>query len=191
MAKASVNSILQGLSGRIGNLIYKQYGDKVVVTRVPTFSGKWSPKQKAARRKFSDASKFADRIRSDPSLSALYAQAAKKRRIALRPFAIKDFLQAPIIRAIDSSRYRGCAGDEIFITTEDSFKVIDVQVVVRGPGSTMLEGGSATKLGTSWRYLATKTCARAEKLSLEAIATDRAGNKATRTEIRDLTRGKN
>lgn len=191
MAKASLNGILQGFSGRVGNLIYKQYGDKVVVTRIPTFSGKWSPKQKAARKKFGAASKFAEQIRADPALRALYAQAAKKHRIAIRPFAIKDFLQGPIIRALDSSRYRGCAGDEIVVTTGDGFKVIDVQVVIHGAGRTLLEGGSATKLGASWRYLATKTCSGEERLTVEAIATDRAGNKATRTDIREPSRGKN
>lgn len=187
MAKADLNSALRGLRGRIGDLIYKQYGDKVVVTRVPKFSGQWSKKQHDRRKKFGDASAYAERVRSDPELRAVYAPAAKKRRMAIRPFAIKDYLQAPIIRSIDTSSYTGCAGDPILIATGDAFKVVKMEIVVRGRSRAAIERGAASKLGADWQYVATRPCPAGEKVTFEITATDRAGNKSTLTDSRLLS----
>lgn len=75
MATARSNSALTGLRGRVGDLVYKRYGDKIVVTRVPQFDGEWSAAQRRAREQFAAASRYAmhSALAGDLGVSQMWA----------------------------------------------------------------------------------------------------------------------
>jgi len=84
MAHLRNNSPLHGLSGRVGNLIFKYYPQlnngkgKVVVTRDPDMSGiKPSPLQKLRRDVFAEAVAYARTVKRDPEKRAAYEKVLK------------------------------------------------------------------------------------------------------------------
>lgn len=93
MAIATFSSSFRPLSGKVGGLIFKHYGNKVVVTRAPVFTKPWTPAQQAARRRFAEASAYARTVQNDPVLRAKYARTATRRGLTIRAVAISAWLQ--------------------------------------------------------------------------------------------------
>ena len=64
--------------GRVGDRIYKTYGDKIIVTRVPCFAG-YVPTaaQRERRDRMRAATAFAQSVYADPAAKAVYVAAAK------------------------------------------------------------------------------------------------------------------
>ena len=73
------SELLKHLRGHVGKqLVFKQYGDKTVVTRYPNMKRvKRSPLQKAGTRKFADAVAYAQSILRNPKKRKAFA---RKRR---------------------------------------------------------------------------------------------------------------
>jgi hypothetical protein len=94
MAKAIINSALQTLRGRIGDLVFKQYDYGTVVTRVPRMNRvKPSRKQLAHRQDVKAAGKFYRRVLNDPTLRAQYGAVAAKERIPLSAVTLRAFFR--------------------------------------------------------------------------------------------------
>jgi hypothetical protein len=71
MARSGNNMLLRGISGKVGDVVIKQYGNKTVITACPDMSAvKPSKKQKQANRKFALAVAYAKSLISDPVRSA-------------------------------------------------------------------------------------------------------------------------
>jgi len=84
MAHLSKNSPLQGMSGRVGTLVFKYYPKlnngkgKVVITQVPDMSRiKPSEVQKLRRSAFAEAVAYAKSIKRDPEKKAAYEKVRK------------------------------------------------------------------------------------------------------------------
>ena len=84
MAHLAKNSPLQGLSGRVGTLVFKYYPKgnngkgKVVVTQVPDMSRvKPSELQKIRRGLFAEAVAYAKSVKRDPEKRAAYEKVRK------------------------------------------------------------------------------------------------------------------
>ena len=103
MAIATFNPSVPRLRGKVGGLVFKHYGDKVVVTRAPTFSGKWSAAQLTGRNRFAQASAYARRVQVDPLLRAKYEQIAAQRGLTVRSAAISAYLKGDA-SSIEASR---------------------------------------------------------------------------------------
>ena len=69
MAISKNNLFLQGFSGKVGNVIVKQYKDKTVLSAIPDMGNrKLSKKQKASNVLMDHANVYAKNIISDPRL---------------------------------------------------------------------------------------------------------------------------
>jgi hypothetical protein len=94
MAISSQNPLLFGFSGRIGNIVIKQYKDKTVISAVPDMAGrKLSPKQKAANKLMRDANVYARHIMADAKVKAEACRQLKVTPNKLYRALVKDFLQ--------------------------------------------------------------------------------------------------
>jgi hypothetical protein len=84
----------RAIRGRLGDRVYKTYGDKVIVTRVPCFDG-YVPTaaQRKRREKLREATAYAQAVYADPAAKAIYVAAAKQ--LGRQPFrlAVADFLR--------------------------------------------------------------------------------------------------
>lgn len=87
------SKLLQNLRGGVGKqLIFKQYGDKTVVTSYPDMSRvKPSEQQKKGRKLFAEAVAYARAINRNPEQKAAYAKKLKPGESVYR-FALKEYL---------------------------------------------------------------------------------------------------
>ena len=77
MAQGKMNPILGTVRGRIGDLVVKQYGSKVVYTRRPVFRNRiFSERQLASQERFREAAMSARALMSDPVTHSAYEDRA-------------------------------------------------------------------------------------------------------------------
>lgn len=178
MAKVSLNALTSHLRGRVGDLVFKRYGDRLVVTRVPQFKKKRmiSKAEKSRQQNFAAANRYALDVLKDPKRRAAYAALAKKSGRSIQVTAISDFLTGPVILGLDPRRFHGNAGEEIVIDTENGLKVSEVQVAIRGETGKVLEEGRAENVRGLWTYAAKRRHPPGGRLTIEVIASDRAGH---------------
>ena len=94
MARLKRNSLLNALQGTIGKeIVFKQYADKVVVSKFPDMSKvKASKLQRVQRKLLAEASAYASKINRDPQLRAKYMKKLKPGESVYRK-AIKEFYE--------------------------------------------------------------------------------------------------
>ena len=79
MARVKDNLIIKGSSGKLGDIIFKQYSYGTVISKVPDRSNvKLSKKQKQANKRFQEAVKFAKAVLADPAQHKNYQKEIKK-----------------------------------------------------------------------------------------------------------------
>lgn len=73
MARVPNNPILKGASGRMGNIVFKQYASGTFMTAAPDRSKvKLSKKQKKANSRFTEAVQYAQSVLKDPKKREAY-----------------------------------------------------------------------------------------------------------------------
>jgi hypothetical protein len=90
-----INLLCRAIRGRVVDRVYKTYGDKIIVTRVPRFDGYMpTAAQRDRRDKMRAATAYAQAVYADPVARAVYVDAAK--HLGRQPFrlAVSDFLRA-------------------------------------------------------------------------------------------------
>ena len=93
MARTDKNALLSGVSGSIGNLVIKQYADKIVVSKKPDMSRvKTSELQQVYQGSFAEAVAYAQQINRDPVKKAAYAKKLKKGQTVFNA-AISEYLK--------------------------------------------------------------------------------------------------
>lgn len=91
MAKVILSAGLEKLSGKMGNVVYRQLYGQTVAGAVPDFSGrKLTAAQKAHLQKVGASAKQASVLLKDPKKRAFYAALAKQERKPLVSVAIRD-----------------------------------------------------------------------------------------------------
>jgi hypothetical protein len=163
MAKIKKNTVLQGLSGKVGDLVFRQMPDgSTVVSAKPDFSERVdSPAQKDRQGRFKLAQAYASQARTLP-VYVEYARQHKKRAYNL---ALADWLLPPVIRGIER-----CEG-RIRVEASDNMQVTVVEVRILDGEGNLLEQGQAQQVGPLlWEYAA------GAEGTIEASAWDLAGN---------------
>lgn len=90
MARAT--SII-AFKGKLGEFIFKRYGNKMVVSRVPDMSNiRPTRKQKAKRSRFKDAVAYAQTIVNDPVKKAAYQKNLRRGKKVYQS-AIAEYLK--------------------------------------------------------------------------------------------------
>jgi len=86
--------MLDNFRGRIGDLIFRQFRGKTVVSQAPDYSRRRrSARQKASSRQFAAAVRHAGKVLADPVQRAAYARRAARSQLTLRGFIIRDFFK--------------------------------------------------------------------------------------------------
>ena len=145
MAVSKKNIIIEGLSGKIGNLVFRRRKtDGKVFVAVPPSPHRTAPtgEKKRMNDKFKRAVLYGKSVIANPATKALYAQSISGGQTAFN-LAVADFLNAPVIEEIDMSNYTGKAGSVIRIKATDNFKVVSVSVTITDADGTQLEVGEA------------------------------------------------
>ena len=104
MANANENLILKNVRGQIGKqFIVKQYRGKTILTAYPNMpKDKPTALQLLYRKRFADAMKYANSIKADPVLNALYETKVKPGQKVVN-YAIAEYLQ--IIKSKEGPKF--------------------------------------------------------------------------------------
>jgi hypothetical protein len=120
---------------------------------------------------------------ADTAAKTVYETKAKGTQVFA--LAVADFFNAPAVDEIDLSQYTGKAGETIHIRASDDFEVRGVSVVIHDANGAVLEQGGAVAGGDgAWTYTATTAVPTGQSVAIEVTATDRPGNKTTKTQTK-------
>ena len=151
MAKVNLNQLLEMLTGKLGNLVFRRRPDgTVIVSGKPRYRGrrrhKGTPAQKAHREHVKEVGPYAKHLAKTHPIYAELAKSevAKGKWLSAYNFAFADCLKPPVIHRIERSE--GC----IRVEATDNIMVKGVQVTVRDEAGRILEMGDATQAEGDW-----------------------------------------
>ena len=145
MAISNNNFILKNFSGKLGNIILRVVGNRSIISKYPDFTNvKWSKAQKANRKRFGDGMRFARKAFENPE-AVLYYESKTKPRQNKFNVAVSDYMLKPEIKHIDTTKYRGKAGDTITVSAYDKYKIMAVIVTILNATGFEIESGMAVE----------------------------------------------
>lgn len=170
MAKVKDNIVMQGTSGAVGNVVFRQMPNgETWVSRNYDFSHrKFSGAQKAHQSRFQQAASYA---RGAAKKYPIYAELALGTVKSPYNWALSDWFNPPVIHHIERK------GGRISVRASDNVMVTKVQVTILDEDGQVLEKGEGTKGTGDWWHYAPSTQGR-----ILAEAWDLAGNVAGRSE---------
>lgn len=170
MAKVRKNTLIDDLSGSIGDLVFKRArSGTTYVARKPTFPNdrKFSAAQLSHQQRFKAAAAYASQAQTEP----IYAALAKKTGQPAYNVALGDYLHPPKIVAVEQ------ADGMIRVYAEDKVKVTRVTVALLDVEGQVLMEGEATPDAIGWWW--TITMDQSEAVRLRVCAWDLPGNEAS------------
>ncbi|WP_412062429.1 hypothetical protein [Rubrivirga sp. IMCC45206] len=176
MATVKLNPILEQLRGKVGDLVFKRYGDGTVVSRTPDFSDhEPTEAQLAHRDRFRQATVYGRVVMADEEARAVYEAAAETRGKPIFSLTVADFFNAPSVDEIDVSGYTGASGDPIVVRASDDVDVQRVVVALTDADGAALESGEAAADAGHWVYTAQTDVAPGTTVRIGVQAVDRPG----------------
>lgn len=159
MAIATDNILVRNVYGGIGKqVVFRQRGEKTIMAKWPSIDKNRKPTagQSIARQAFQAAVYFAQYVRRNEDLTAIYRKMARKGQ-SIYHAAISDAKKAPELSNPQLQAYHGHPGDPLIVTAEDNYKVARVQCSIFNPDGELLESGEAVEVENTfdWSYTAT------------------------------------
>jgi len=181
MATLAGNSLVQGMRGLLGGLVFRDIRGKTVVTTKPDIprSRKQTELQRLYRSKFRDASRYAKSMMRDPAMKEFYWKKAKKLKLPnAYTAAITAYMRKTKVESISTKHYTGKAGQSIFIVArKKDFTVGEVNVTITTKAGQEIEKGQATKTSSGeWIYKSTVNTTAPEELTINVDTQDSMGN---------------
>ena len=97
MAKVKLNPVIELLTGKIGNMVFRRaHTGGISLIPSPDMSHvQWSPAQEAHRQRFKQAVVYARGAMADPEIRQIYENMAVQKKKNKRPFdmAVSDYFQ--------------------------------------------------------------------------------------------------
>ncbi|MGA3014238.1 MAG: hypothetical protein ABSD71_09400 [Bacteroidales bacterium] len=179
MAISFNNLITSNYSGRVGDIILKNYGGKSVMAKRPDCSKVVkSAKQLEINDRFKKAVKYGQYVTRNPELSMYY----KKKRPDLSPYnaGISDYQTRPVIERVDVSGYQGLPRNVVTVSVWKKWNIEGVDLVIFNILGEVIECGAAVPRQFSgnmeWNYSATVENADYQGGRVEVRVTDKPGN---------------
>jgi hypothetical protein len=135
MAKITNNIFLKGLSGSVGDMVFRQMPDgSTRVSAKPVSRHKSSQKQKEHQSRFHQAVAYA---REASKEEPIYTELTRGTSMNAYNLALADYLKPPVIHAIERRDGR------VRVTASDNVMVTRVQVSILDGEGNLLEQGDA------------------------------------------------
>lgn len=147
MAKVADNLVVEGLRGKIGNLLFRRMpnGETWVSKNYDFSKRKFSKAQKKHQGRFQEAAVYA---KSASRKYPIYAQLAKGTVKSPYNWALSDWFNPPVIHQIERAK------DRIRVVATDNVRVTKVQVTILNKAGKVLAKGEAAKgKGNWWDYV--------------------------------------
>jgi len=187
MAESNKNMATEGLTGQIGNFVFRRRraDDKILVSHHPSaHSMPPTAIQEKNMSKFQEAVIYGKSILADAANKAAYKDKAHAGESAFN-VAVADYFHAPYITEIDVTQYTGAVGSTITVGATDDFEVAKVHVHIANGDGTVVEDGDAVKNadGLHWVFTATQNNASTTGDKITVTAYDRPGNETGQDKV--------
>jgi hypothetical protein len=182
MAISFKNVITRMYSGRVGDIVFRNYGGKSVMAKRPDCSKVVkSPAQLENQKRFAKAVKSSKTVKNNPQRFEYYSNKKKKKKyMSAYHAAMSDFMSKPKVQKVDLTTYRGQAGNVIKILAWDKFRVETVSVMILNKMGQLIESGPAVALPFSgnreWDYISTVENVDYKSCRVLVQVKDRPGN---------------
>ena len=182
MAISFKNVITRMYSGRVGDIVLRNYGGKSVMAKRPECSKVVkSEAQLENQKRFAKAVKISKAVKNDPQRSKDYSEKKKKMKYKdVYHAAMSDCLTKPRVQKVDLVSYRGLKGNIIRISAWDKFRVETVSVMIMNKMGQLIEKGPAVARMYSgnreWDYIATTENVDYTGGKVIVLVTDKPGN---------------
>jgi hypothetical protein len=183
MAISFNNIITNGLTGKIGGIVFRRWYGKTVIAKEQSPYYSSSPAQQNHRQLFQQASAYAKKVLLDTELLQFYQSRIRGGQRAYN-IALADYLKPPVIEEVDTSDYQGLPGSAVLARVTDDGKVTSVRMKIERPDGSLVEEGLAVvqEDGMHWKYIvAAPHILKGCRLVIEAW--DLPGRKSVRIEI--------
>ena len=184
MEQAKVDAIMAYFLRQQG-LVVKTFHGKEFICRRPVFRDRqFSAAQRVVHQRFRDANGYARSVMSDPRERARYEMAAKSKNRSVRSTILADYLSSPVVEEIDLTCFDGRPDSWIAIRATDDFEVVRVDVMISATTDETVESGAAMRSEADpnwWFYAARTGWPAGTGARVTVTASDRPGNKTTRT----------
>jgi hypothetical protein len=179
MAVSYNNEITRYYSGRVGDIILKNYDGKSVMTKRPDCSKVIkTARQLFFMNKFVRSVKFGQFAKDNPTLIEHYNE--KRPDLSTYHAAVSDYQSSPVIEHVDVSEYQGHPGDVVTVSARDKFEIKGVGLVIFNAIGEVIEFGEAVPRefsgNTEWDYTATVENPDYKGGRVEIRVTDKPGN---------------
>jgi len=166
MAKVAINQIVQGISGSIGGLVFRQMpnGSTYVSAKHDFSKRKFSQGQKTHQSRFREAVAYA---RAASKTQPIYAKLAKGTIQSAYNWALSDWFNPPVIHRIERK------GGHIRVEATDNVMVTRVLITIQDEKGRGVAKGTGIKGEGNWWEVTL-----AEEGKVLAEAWDLAGNMA-------------
>jgi hypothetical protein len=179
MAKFKMNKMVEGATGKVGNMVFRQVGRTTLFTQAPERGDVVATEAQIAQRlRFKHAINFAKQVLLLPEEKALYeAQATGDFDNAFN-LAVQDYMAAPKIDSVKLTDYSGQINQPLNITVFESAKVTAATVTITRADNTVVESGALNRLPDSfeWQYMTTQVNAVLAGTKITFTITDAEGN---------------
>ncbi|MGA3014547.1 MAG: hypothetical protein ABSD71_11010 [Bacteroidales bacterium] len=179
MAVSYNNVITRTYSGRVGDIVLRNYNGKSVMAKRPDCSKVIkSALQWENMNKFAKAVKYGLFVMANHVLCEYY----RMKRPDLSPYhaAISDYLSRPVIERVDVREYKGHPGNVVTVSAWDKWNIEGVGVVIFNAIGDIIEFGAAVPKefsgNTEWEYMATIENADYKSSRILVKVTDKPGN---------------
>jgi DUF917 family protein len=182
MAISFKNMITRMYSGRVGDIVLRNYGGKSVMAKRPDCSKVVkSPAQLENQKRFAKAAKISKAVKNDPQRAKFYSEKRKKMKYKdVYHAAMSDCMTKPKVQKVDLTTYRGQPGNVIRISAWDKFRVETVSVMILNDKGLLVERGLAVARMFSgnqeWDYTATAENVDYKSCRILVRVKDRPGN---------------
>jgi hypothetical protein len=176
MATIPKSSIMHGASGKVGDLVFRQFNGKTVVQAYDPPAIKRSPLQKVFNNKMREAAHHAKTALRDPAVRAHYEK--KKKRLNINSAytaACTDFLRHGRIDSIDTTK-----SDKGLITVKAfkpdlGFEKLVVKIHT-ADGKLITATQGVARQQAEWHFKLAEPLPPLQDVTITVAATDKTGN---------------
>lgn len=179
MARVTNNRFTEGLSGAVGDMLFRQVNGKTIVSLKPAKPRRPKPQsalQRANRDNFREATFYAKAIQDDPELKAHYLKKAKRMGLTnAYTAAISEYRRKPDIASVKISNnlIKIIARKQNFDTGEIEITFLDKEGEVIAQEKALRKSNSKQK--HKWFYKVSPALT-AQAATILVTVTDRVGN---------------
>ena len=173
--KIKASTLLEAMQGGKDATFYTRRlkDGRTILCATPDYSEReFSAKQKEYQTRFKEAVTYA---RVAAKTQPIYAELAEEGMKTAYNIAISDWFHAPEILEVNTSAWKGKAGQVIRIKAMDDVQVTQVHVVITDDAGKSLEEGMATQAKDGW-WSYTTTASTKDGAKVMVTARDLPGN---------------